>query len=134
MKKTKNHKEFDEIMLDSIDEAFLSLGVKVWEAIYIYLEQKFFISKSDIPHRMDDFLDALETIFGIAVKPLEILIMNKLNEKVACSYKWNGPKWLIPELTFTQYVELLRLCYEDKGKTGKVEVFINAGEEQEQRI
>jgi hypothetical protein len=132
--KNKINKEFNEIILDSIDEAFSFLGLKVKTAIYVYLERKFLIFKNDIPYRMEDFLDALERVFGIAAKPLEILIMKKLHEKIACSYKWSGPKWLIPDLKFSDYVELLRLCYEDAGKTEKMEVIVDVGETQKQKI
>ena len=121
-------------MLNSIDEAFSSLGDRAKASIYIYLEQKLVLSKQEIPFRIDDFSNALETIFGIAAKQLEILIMKKLYEKITCSYKWNGPRWLVPNLTFTQYVELLRLRYEDKGKIGGLEVWIDAGEKQKQYV
>ena len=44
------------------------------------------------------------------------------------------PNWLVPELTFSQYVKLMKLSFDDKGKIGQVEVIIDAGEQrQEQR-
>ena len=60
--------------------------------------------------------------------------MKKLHGKITCFYEWNGPSWLVPDLTFMQYVELMRLFYEDKGKTGEVEVWVNAEEKQKQHI
>lgn len=75
--------------------------------------------------------DALEQIFGSGARTLEILIMKKLHEKIGSRYKWEGPNWLVPELTFSQYVELLKLFYEDSGKIGQVEVIINAGEQRQ---
>jgi hypothetical protein len=132
--KKKQSKKFEDLMLNSIDEAFSSLGDRAKASIYIYLEQKLVLSKQEIPFRIDDFSNALETIFGLAAKQLEILIMKKLYEKITCSYKWNGPRWLVPNLTFTQYVELLRLRYEDKGKIGGLEVWIDAGEKQKQYV
>ena len=60
--------------------------------------------------------------------------MKQLHGKVACLYEWHGPGWLVPELTFRQYVELVRLCYEDEGEIGEVEVCIDAGEKQKQLI
>ena len=62
------------------------------------------------------------------------MIMRKLHEKITCFYEWNGPSWLVPDLTLRQYVELLRLGYEDKGKTGEVEVWVNAEEKQKLHI
>jgi hypothetical protein len=98
------------------------------------LENKFMIARQNIPYRIDDFSDALERIFGLGARHLEILIMKKLHEKVTCSYKWTGPNWLVPDLTFRKYVELMRLCYEDTGKIGEAEVWIDAGEKQEQHV
>jgi hypothetical protein len=127
-------KEFNEILVESIDEAFLTLGEKAKSSMYFYLDTKFAISKQDIPERLDDFSDALEQILGLAARQIEILIMKCLNQRVDCTYKWVGPKWLVPDLTFTKYVILLKLCCEETGKNSKIEVIFNAGAQQEQRI
>jgi hypothetical protein len=94
------------------------------------------IARKDIPYKIEDFSDVLEQIFGVGARNLEILIMEKLHAKINCVYVWNGPNWLIPNLTFGQYVELLRLSYEDKenkDKIGDLEMWANA-EEQKQQI
>jgi hypothetical protein len=127
-------KEFSEILVESIDEAFLTLGEKAKSSMYFYLDTKFAISKQDIPERLDDFSDALEQILGLAARQIEILIMKCLNQRVDCTYKWVGPKWLVPDLTFTKYVILLKLCCEETGKNDNIEVIFNAEAEQEQRI
>ncbi len=133
MAKTKTEKKFAVILLDSIDEAFSALGKKVQVSIYFHLETKFALPKQDIPDRSDDFLDALEQIFGQATRQVEILIMKSLNKKVKCNYEWTGPKWLVPELTFEKYVKLIRLCIEDSGENGMVEVLLDNGEKIEQK-
>ncbi len=134
MSGNNGRKKFEIVLAEAVDEALSSLGVTVKTSIYFHLEHKFIIPKQDIPFRIDDFSDALERIFGVAAKYLEILIMKKLHEKITCFYEWNGPSWLVPDLTFRQYVELMRLCYEDKGKTVKLEVWVNAEEKQKQRV
>jgi hypothetical protein len=128
-------KKFEDVLLETLDEALSALGETVKKSIYFHLKQKFLIAKQDIPYKIDDFSDALEQIFGLgAARTLEILIMTKLHQKIRSRYKWEGPNWLVPELTFSQYVELLKSFYEDNGRIGQVEVIINAGEErQEQR-
>ena len=129
----KNHsKKFDEVFQDSIEEAFSSLGEAVKTSIYFHLEQKFLITRQDIPFMIEDFSDALERIFGLGAKHLELLIMKNLYEKVNGSYRWDGPKWLVPDLTFRKYVELIRISYDDEDKIGIVEVIVDAGEQQEQ--
>ena len=133
MDKKYNSKKFEEVLQDSIDEALSSLGEAIKASIYFHLEHKFMIAKQDIPWRIKDFSDALERIFGLGAKHLELLIMKNLYEKVNCSYRWEGPKWLVPDLTFKKYVELLRIAYGDEEKIGTYEVIVDVGEEQEQR-
>lgn len=131
---SNNHKKFEKILLEAVDEAFSVLGENVKATIYFHLEHKFFIAKQEIPYRIDDFSNALEHIFNVGARNLEILVMKKLHEKIACSYEWNGPSWLVPDLTFKQYIALLRLRYEDKQKIGDLEVIVNAEEKPELRI
>ena len=133
MSKRKREKNFNQILLESIDKAFLTLGENSKSTIYFHLECEFAISRHDIPDRVGDFSDALEQIFGLAARQLEILIMKCLNEKVFCTYKWVGPNWLLPDLTFTKYVKLVELWCEDTKKIGKVEVILDVGEQQEQK-
>jgi hypothetical protein len=132
MSKCRTEK-FGATLLDSIDEALSVLGEKAKLSIYFNLETKFAISRQDIPNRLGDFSDALEQIFGLGARQIEILIMKCLNEKVHCKYEWVGPKWLVPDVTFTKYVELLELWYEKAEKTLEVEVTLDAGEQQEQQ-
>lgn len=130
----RNHKKrFSEILLESIDRAFLTLGENAKSSLYFHLETKFAISRQDIPDRINDFSDALEQIFGLGARQIEILIMKYLNQRVDCTYEWVGPKWLVPDLTFTKYVNLMRLSCEETEKIGEIEVILNAGEQQEQR-
>ena len=132
LRRNDEHKKFETVLVEAIDEAFSALGENAKTSIYFYLEHSLIIPKQHIPYRVDDFSDALERIFGRAAKHLEILIMKKLHEKINCLYEWNGPKWLVPDLTFVKYVELLRLYYEDKRETVELEVWVNAEERQTQ--
>ncbi len=133
MEKKNHYGKFDELLQNSVDEAFSSLGELVKKSIYFHLEHNFLITKQDIPRKIDDFSDALERIFGSGARHLELLIMRNLHMKVDCSYKWEGPKWLVPDLTFKEYVELTRIHYEDKEKFKTFEVIVDAGEPQVQR-
>ncbi len=132
MAKTKMETKFATILLDSIDEALSSLGQNVKVSIYFHLENKFSVPKEDIPDRVEDFSNALEQIFGQASKQLEILIIKHLHQKINLNYKWAGPNWLVPNLTFEKYVKLARLSVEGSGKTGKVEVMLDEGEKPKQ--
>lgn len=123
--KRKSEKRFSTILLYSIDEALSTLGENSKKAIYFHLETKFGISRQDIPERVRDFSEAIEQIFGLAAQQIEILIMKCLNQQVNCTYNWVGPKWLVPDLTFTKYVKLLELWLEDTEEKGKVEAILD---------
>jgi hypothetical protein len=112
---------FNNMLLEAIDEAFSSLGESVKVAIYFYLKNAFGIKKSDIPSRIPDFSTALEKIFGPGARYLEILVMKNLYAKieVACkwpAYKWPLSKWIVPEMTFQEYVRLMRQNFEAKNE------------------
>jgi hypothetical protein len=126
-------KKFELILLESIDESFSSLGESAKTSIYLHLERQFKVPREEIPYRLNDFSDALERIFGLGARHLEILIMKNLHTKIDCRYKWAGPKWLRPDLTFKKFVELTKLCYEDIGSIGEIEVIVDAGEKQKIR-
>ena len=133
MAKTKMETKFATILIDSIDEALSSLGQNVKVSIYFHLENKFSVPKEDIPDRIEDFSNALEQIFGQASKQLEILIIKHLHQKINLNYKWTGPNWLVPNLTFEKYVKLARLSVESSGKTGNIEVMLDEGEKPKQK-
>ena len=133
MDKKDRCKEFEDVFQDSVDEAFSSLGESVKKSIYFHLERTFLITREEIPCRIEDFSNAIERIFGAGAKHLELLIMEKLYIKANCSFKWDGPKWLVPDLTFKQYVELVRISYREEERIGTFEVIVDAGERQTQR-
>jgi hypothetical protein len=133
--KTQTEKKFATLLLDAIDEAFLSMGQNVMFSIFFSLETKFALPKQDIPDRIEDFTSAIRKIFGNAAAPLEILIVKCLNEKIKCNCKWVGPTWLVPELTLEKYLKLAQLSLENSGKKSEVadfEVMLNEGETPEQ--
>jgi hypothetical protein len=132
--KTKTEKVFGALLLESIDQAFSTLGQNVKLSIFFYLETKFALPKQDIPDRIEDFSNALEKIFGQASVPLEILVMKCLNEKIKGNYEWIGPKWLVPDLTLEKYLKIARLSIGNPGKKSfsAMEVMVNEGESPEQ--
>jgi hypothetical protein len=125
-------RSFDELVLEAIDEALLTLGQSITTSIYYHLEQKFTIKRAEIPHRLEDFSGVLERIFGLGAQYLEVLIMKNLHRKVGGCYNWDSPSVLATDLTFCKYVTLMKLSYEDPGKIGEFEVLIDAEEKQEQ--
>ncbi len=94
-------KDFDELLLGSIDQALLSLGKPAMRSIYFHLEEKFEVTRGDIPKDLKRFQTVLERIFGVGARFLEILIMKNLYLKI-------GRHFVMGEnvrLEFIEYVE-----------------------------
>ena len=92
---------FEKLLIEAVDNVFSSLGDSCKQAIYFHLKDRYNISKHEIPYRIEDFADALEKIFGVGAKLIEIEIMRALFTKVQdFSY---SPKQ--EDLSFTNYVE-----------------------------
>lgn len=134
MAKQSQHKNFDQLLLDAIDEGLSGLGEAGKASIYIHLEGLFNIRKWEIPN-LSVFSNALERIFGLGARHLEILFMKNLHAKleVTCkwpTYEWPLSKWVVPEMTFQEYVRLMRQNFEaandDKLKMG---ILVNEHEE-----
>jgi hypothetical protein len=101
-------RSFYDTLLEAIDEGFSSLGESVKVAIYFHLENTFGIKKREIPFRIGDFSDALEKLFGLGARQhLEIIFMKNIHAKVRVNYKWDLPKWVVPELTFREYLSMV---------------------------
>jgi len=109
--KLSQHENFDQMLLEAIDQGLSGLGGAGKASIYIHLEGLYNIRKQEIPNKLDDFSNALQRIFGLGARHLEILIMKNLHEKVGCLCKLDNPSWLAPDLTFTKYIEQMRLSY-----------------------
>jgi hypothetical protein len=105
--------DFDKLLMESIDEALTSLGNSAKQAIYFHLEDKFKVSKEEIPRRIEDFADGIEKIFGLGAHFIEILIMKKLHEKIGKPVEWDERK----ELVFVNYVKVAKESFEAKKKT-----------------
>jgi len=117
--KVSQQENFDQLVLEAIDQGLSSLGEAGKASIYIHLESRFNIRKQEIPNKIDGFSNALHRIFGLGAPQLEILIKKKLQEKIGELYKLDIPSRIAPNLTLTKYIELMKLFYKDKEKTGK---------------
>jgi len=134
MTKQSSIRRFDQILLESIDESLLSLGENVRTSIYFHLEDLFKIRKQEIPNRLSDFSNALKQIFGLGAKHLEIMFMKRLHAKVEAAYElpeYKLPsKWIVPEMTFQEYVDLMRPNFEGANEE-KIEMGILVNEREE---
>jgi hypothetical protein len=93
---------FEQLVNETIDNVFSSLGTVCGQAIYDYLEKKYGLKKNDVANHILEFSEALEQTFGGAAALLEIQMMRRLCRKVP-QFKHR------PEgtLTFPDYVNAL---------------------------
>lgn len=99
-----SNNNFEKLMAEAVDNAFSSLFNSHKQNLYSHLSRCYNINKQDIPCTIDDFVDALQEIFGPSAKLIEIEIMKTLHAMV--------PNFtFIPnqsELSFTEYVKAIR--------------------------
>ncbi len=112
----RNH-GFEKLLLEAIDEGLSSLGDSSKYAIYFHLKKAFNVSRRDIPYKIEEFADAIEKIFGLGAKPLEILIMQRLYEKVGGDVDYPKNK----NLVFTEYVAAVKQSFLKKKKQTSVQ-------------
>ncbi len=119
--KEENDSEFDDILLETIDETLTSLGEPVKNAVYFHLKTNFSITKNEIPKKINDFSDIIHKLFGSGAGRFEIKVMNTLHSKIDVNVKWpkiKAPlsKWIITDMTFIEYVNSMRQNYEANNK------------------
>jgi hypothetical protein len=121
---------FDSIFLEAIDETLLAYGEETRSAFFDYLKEAAHIPKRKIPLRIDDFIEALEDLFGKSSKSFEIHILKNLHSKVGVVWELKAPNpWILPDLTFKEYVNRVKAYFEDNDKyEDKLGVFVSRGE------
>jgi hypothetical protein len=99
---------FEKLLLEAIDEGLSSLYGPSKQMIYSLLENTFSIKRQDIPSKTQEFVNAIDKIFGLGAKVLEILIIKRLKEKVGGIIEY--PQEL-KELVFIEYVAAAQQSY-----------------------
>lgn len=134
-KKSKDN-TFENILLEAVEEVLSGLGENVKTVVFFHLEENFNLKKKEIPQELVDFQAALEQIFGLGARNLEILFMKSLHSKIELVCKWpTWCKWVIPEVTFQEYICLMRQKFEEVSKTqNDIQVFINVLERNETAV
>ena len=96
-------------MLTAIDEALNSLGESVKQSIYFHIENKFCITRNDIPESLQEFQGGLEKIFGAGAKFIEILIMKNLHSRIGLPLRMENER-----LEFLKYVDAAKESFLEK--------------------
>ncbi len=106
IKAEKRIMDFEELLMEAIDEGLSLLGESSKQVVYCYLEKTFKMNRLDIPYRIEEFIDTIERIFGNGSKILEIQIMKCLFKKVGYTVKHYSEQ---KNLTFTEYITAFKL-------------------------
>jgi hypothetical protein len=109
-------KDFQEIMLEAIDEAFSCMGKETKQLVYSLLEKTFKIARRDIPFEIEKFTGALEEIFGPGAKLLEIEVMKHLHEKIGSRFKYSPRQ---ETLTLEEYLTAISTFLSAENSTRK---------------
>ena len=97
---------FEELLLESVDEGLSSLGETCKQALHFHLEKNFKLNKRDIPFRIEEFTEAIENIFGVGAKILQIRIMKNLFKKMEYPFPYLHDR---ESLEFTKYLDSARV-------------------------
>ncbi|MCW4024379.1 MAG: hypothetical protein NWF01_05005 [Candidatus Bathyarchaeota archaeon] len=109
--KNTTSEDFDNIMLQAIDETLSMLGEKPKTAIYAYLKKKYFIEKKDMPQRIGEVSKALEELLKIGATQLEILFMKNLFIQLKKTRGDFFYEWTACNVTFQEYTQFMKQKY-----------------------
>lgn len=77
-----NASNFDDLVIEAIDQTFSKLGIKVKQTFYSYLENNFTLNREEIPDKIGHFVYALEQIFGTGALLIQIDVVKNLRQRV----------------------------------------------------
>ncbi len=102
--KTPGKKKLDVAILEAIDESLSSFGDSVKQAFYYQLERQYHVRKREIPGKIEEFVTAMEGIFGVGARLVEMKILEALYARTkGFAYFPDGA-----DLVFKDYVQSIR--------------------------
>ena len=96
--------DFETILTAAFNESLLAFGESIPQIVYSQLENKFYIRKEEVPHKIEAFVSAIESIFGESALLVETKIMENLHGKIR-GFAYKTPK---KELFFADYLATLK--------------------------
>jgi hypothetical protein len=96
--------EFEDLLLDAIDQGLSVLGESSKISIYFHLEKSYGITRQDIPQKIEAFASAMEKLFGPGAKFIVTLVSKGLCEKARLNIEDDA----IKNLSFAETVALAK--------------------------
>ena len=103
-KKESLKNRLDMTILEAVDESLASFVETVRKVVYSQLQNNYNLPKQEIPTRIEEFAAAIEGIFGIGARLIEVKIIQTLCTK-AKGFLYVPKEG---ELLFKDYVQNLR--------------------------
>ena len=103
-KKESLKNRLDMTIMEAVDESLASFGESVRKVVYSQLQNNYNLPKQEIPTRIEEFAAAIEGIFGIGARLIEVKIIQTLCTK-AKGFLYVPKEG---ELLFKDYVQNLR--------------------------
>jgi hypothetical protein len=96
--------QLDMKIMEAVDESLASFGDSVRQVVYFQLQSNYNVPKQEIPTKIEEFAEAIEAIFGIGARLIEMKIIETLYSKA------NGFLYVPKneDLMFKDYVQNLR--------------------------
>ncbi len=73
---------FEVIITEAVDESLTSFKNLDTQKVFAQLENAFDIKKHEIPYKIEDFSDAMEKMFGVGAKLIEIRIIQAIHRRM----------------------------------------------------
>jgi hypothetical protein len=81
-KQKPTEEKFNAAIIEAVEESLSLLSIPVKDSAYLHLEKTFKIKKQEIPSRIEDFTDAIEQMFGVGAKLIQIRIIEGLHKRI----------------------------------------------------
>jgi hypothetical protein len=106
-------KEFNDILVESIDETITALlSQEVLNALYVHLEKVHSISKDEVPYRLETLFSTLQKTFGVTgSKTISRAVAKKFYAQLQLPFPdLHGNL----DLTLTEYVEEAKIKLQER--------------------
>jgi hypothetical protein len=108
--------DFDNLLIEAIDETLATLGAFAKTAIYSHLKKKYNIEKHELPQKIKEFSTALDTLFSLGARQLETLIMKNLQIKTREKKERTAIRLIVSSAVFQEFVATEKEVFEEKWK------------------
>ena len=82
----RDPKQFDQAVLEAVDEALSIFGESCKQPIYYYAETRYQIKREEICNKIEAFDKALEGLFGAGAELISWLIAESIYERLGLSF------------------------------------------------